>query len=87
MVSRPILLWIMRVFMGFPLLPCADLLQVQPGTLVIGRIHPEHPGEDGAGFFKAFETPEAEAATMKATQVWPIIEQVPREYSFEIRVK
>ena len=34
-----------------------NVTQIETCTLVVGRIEPEHAGEDGGGFVEAIETP------------------------------
>ena len=51
----------------FPMRACLNLPDDEPGTLVIGRVEPEHPGENDGGFVKPVQTPEEDAVAVEAS--------------------
>ena len=49
----------------FPRRAGPDLPQIEPGTLVVGGVEPEHAGEDGGGFVEALQAPSASATRLR----------------------
>jgi hypothetical protein len=49
-----------------PCYPNADLMQKESNALIVGRIEPEHAGENGGGFVEALQAPGAEATAVGA---------------------